>query len=721
MTSRRTSSKTKLAHSADKQAFGLLNENQPVSIEGGLVSSEAELRALFASMHDAVMVIDRDGLYRKIAPTNPSLLFKPMEELLGKNLREIFPAEQANAFIIAIRRVLDTQQPERIEYELQIGERMVWFATYISPMNSYNTLWVARDITERKLAEAAQRESEERYHSLFDRMMDGVYRSTHEGRFVDINPAMVKMFGYLSREEMMEVDIKHDLYFSPEERGSHVLDTGKEEIEAYRMRRKDGSEIWVEDHGAYVHDEQGGLKYHEGILRDITERKQKEDALIKLQKAVDSSKDAIFLTDIHGVFTYVNPAFIALYGFHADELIGKVTPRVIKSGLTDPQFYELFWRKLKSGQEVTGELINKRRDGTFITVEGSATPIFDDVHTVIGFLGVQRDVTERKKSEEALLIAEANYRSIYENATIGIYQSIPQGIFLSVNPVMAQIFGYDSPQDMTRSIVSITDQYYADPVDRQRFERLMIEQGEVREFVSQNFRKNGEQIWVQENARAVKDEQGNILYYEGFVTDITERKRSEDDLYRAKDSLETTHRELQELLAHTQLLARTDGLTGLYNFRYFFELASYEFTAAIRYQRPLSIIIFDTDKLKEVNDTLGHVTGDKMLVKVAQAASLQVRSVDALARYGGDEFVVLLPQTNAQQAFPVAERIRASVAALRIETEKGPLAVTLSIGIAELSIDPRDQNLESIVQRADKALYSAKAAGRNCTKIFHAE
>ena len=689
--------------------------------EGGVVTSEAELRALFASMHDAVMVIDRDGLYRKIAPTNPGLLFKPMEELLGKNLRDIFPAEQADAFIVAICKVLDTHQPERIEYELQIGERMVWFATYISPMNADNTLWVARDTTERKLAEAAQRESEERYRTLFDRMMDGVYRSTHEGRFVDINPAMVKMFGYSSREEMLNVDIKHDLYFAPEERGSHVLDTGQEEIEAYRMRRKDGSEIWVEDHGAYVHDEQGGLKYHEGILRDITERKQKEDALIKLQKAVDSSKDAIFLTDIHGVFTYVNPAFITLYGFSAGELVGKVTPRVIKSGLTDPQVYELFWKKLTSGQEVSGEIINKKMDGTLITVEGSATPILDDVHTIIGFLGVQRDVSERKKAEMALWVAEANYRSIYENATVGIYQSTPGGTFLSVNPVMAQIFGYDSAQDMVRSIISIADQYYIDPATRQRFERLMIEQGDVREFVSQNFRKNGELIWVQENARAVKDEQGNILYYEGFVTDITERKRSDDELYRAKDSLETTHHELQELLAHAQLLARTDGLTGLYNFRYFFELASYEFTAAIRYKRPLSIIIFDTDKLKQVNDTLGHVTGDKMLVKVAQAASSQVRSVDALARYGGDEFVVLLPQTNAQQAFPVAERIRASVADLQIETEKGPLTVTLSIGISELSFDPMDEDLESIVRRADKALYSAKSAGRNCTKVFQAE
>lgn len=110
-----------------------------------------------------------------------------------------------------------------------------------------------------------------------------------------------------------------------------------------------------------------------------------------------------------------------------------------------------------------------------------------------------------------------------------------------------------------------------------------------------------------------------------------------------------------------------------------------------------------------------------MLVKVAQAASLQVRSVDALARYGGDEFVVLLPQTNAQQAFPVAERIRASVADLQIETEKGPLTVTLSIGISELSFDPMDEDLESIVRRADKALYSAKSAGRNCTKVFQAE
>ncbi len=123
------------------------------------------------------------------------------------------------------------------------------------------------DITERKGNEEKLRQSEERYRSLFDQMLDGVYLSTHEGRFVDVNPAFVKMFGYASKQEVLSImDIRKELYFSAEERGSHILDTGQEEVEAYRMRRKDGSEIWVEDHGRYVHDEQGNIIYHEGIL-----------------------------------------------------------------------------------------------------------------------------------------------------------------------------------------------------------------------------------------------------------------------------------------------------------------------------------------------------------------------------------------------------------------------------------------------------------------------
>ncbi len=124
--------------------------------ENALAVSETELRALFTAMQDVVLVIDRDGVYREIAPTSPDLLYKPSQEMLGKNLWDIFPTEQAEAFNAAIQQVLKTGQTARIEYSLSIGDHLKWFATSISPMDADNTIWVARDITDRKHAEQMQ-------------------------------------------------------------------------------------------------------------------------------------------------------------------------------------------------------------------------------------------------------------------------------------------------------------------------------------------------------------------------------------------------------------------------------------------------------------------------------------------------------------------------------------------------------------------------------------
>jgi diguanylate cyclase (GGDEF)-like protein/PAS domain S-box-containing protein len=283
---------------------------------------------------------------------------------------------------------------------------------------------------------------------------------------------------------------------------------------------------------------------------------------------------------------------------------------------------------------------------------------------------------------------------------------------------MARLFGYDSPEEMLNSTTSIEEQYYVDPARRHEFQRMMIEQGEVREFSNLYRLRNGEHIWTQENACAVQDGNGNILHYEGFITDITQRKQAEEELRGAKDTLEIANYELQQSLEREQLLSCTDSLTDLYNRRHLFELAAREFHAAMRYQRPLTFLMFDMDDFKQINDTLGHAAGDKLLVLAAQTTVAQVRASDLVARYGGDEFMVILPYTSAGQALVVAERIRASVAAIQMETDDGTLGVTLSIGIAETQFEPRDENVERVIQRADQALYKAKQGGRNRVVIF---
>ncbi|MBK8618755.1 MAG: GGDEF domain-containing protein [Anaerolineales bacterium] len=174
---------------------------------------------------------------------------------------------------------------------------------------------------------------------------------------------------------------------------------------------------------------------------------------------------------------------------------------------------------------------------------------------------------------------------------------------------------------------------------------------------------------------------------------------------------------LQTALLREQELAHTDGLTGVHNRRYLYEVAEREFEIAVRYQQALAVIMFDIDYFKKVNDTFGHAAGDQILQRVTQVARAELRSADVIGRYGGEEFVVILPMTNAQQAYPLAERIRAGVAAMRVSTEKGEAAVTLSIGIVDMRQTEKINSIEELISRADKVMYNAKQAGRNQTKI----
>jgi diguanylate cyclase (GGDEF)-like protein len=161
--------------------------------------------------------------------------------------------------------------------------------------------------------------------------------------------------------------------------------------------------------------------------------------------------------------------------------------------------------------------------------------------------------------------------------------------------------------------------------------------------------------------------------------------------------------------------AVTDQLTNLYNRRAFADMAEKEVGRARRYLRPLAIIMFDIDHFKNVNDTHGHLMGDKVLRILTEKVTKTTRSTDFVCRYGGEEFIVLMPEAGREEALAMAERLREMVSGITIVAPEGTLSMTISLGIAALKSDG-DESLEGLINRADKAMYEAKAAGRNAVR-----
>jgi diguanylate cyclase (GGDEF)-like protein len=185
--------------------------------------------------------------------------------------------------------------------------------------------------------------------------------------------------------------------------------------------------------------------------------------------------------------------------------------------------------------------------------------------------------------------------------------------------------------------------------------------------------------------------------------------------------LEKEIAERKRIQVELERIATTDSLTGLYNRRYFFNLGETEYAKAQRYKRPIAVILLDADHFKDINDSFSHAAGDQALVHLAFQLQRHTRAADIVARYGGEEFIILLPETTAQDAYRLAERIRDTVQNSLLEYEGKQYHYTLSMGIADNLQSEPDDRFEHILSMADKALYQAKDRGRNCTMLYHVE
>ncbi len=179
--------------------------------------------------------------------------------------------------------------------------------------------------------------------------------------------------------------------------------------------------------------------------------------------------------------------------------------------------------------------------------------------------------------------------------------------------------------------------------------------------------------------------------------------------------LKKTQEELKNINSQLEKLVRTDSLTGVNNRREIFSLGEKELQRCCRYHRYFSVLVIDIDHFKHINDTFGHILGDKTLITVAGAIKNCLRQVDSFGRFGGEEFVAILPETNLEDAAATAQRICQVINELNIEIDRQKVRVTASIGVATFS--PQDNNLEALIERADRAMFAAKNQGRNRVSV----
>ena len=403
-----------------------------------------------------------------------------------------------------------------------------------------------RDITERKRAEEALRESEERFKAVVTNSPALVFLKDTEGRYLQVNRRFEDSFHVANRDLVGKTD--QDIF--PPEQAAAFRANDRKVLEAGRPMEFE--EVVLHDDGPHTSivvkfpllNAQGECYALCGIVTDITERKRAGEELRRseafITSVVENLPNMIFVKDAKDLkFVRFNKAGEDLLGQSREVLIGKSDYDLFPKEEAD-FFTENDRQVLASGclLDIPEEPIETKHQGLRI-LHTKKIPICDDTGEPQYLLGISEDITDWKRAEMAQKESEERYRRIFENAAEGIFQTTLDGKYVAVNPALARTYGYDSPDDMIAGITNIASQLYVDPGRRDEFIRLIQAQGEVTGFEALVYRKDGSFIWIAENVRALRDPAGVLVGYEGMVENITERKLAERRLLDTLDQVRT--------------------------------------------------------------------------------------------------------------------------------------------------------------------------------------
>ncbi|MDO8490875.1 MAG: PAS domain S-box protein, partial [Dehalococcoidia bacterium] len=523
--------------------------------QAALAETEKKYRNLAENARDILMLMDLDGRIIYASRSGEKSTGYTREELEQKNMRDLLtPASLKVAAERLQARKSGAAELPAYEVEVKAKDgRLAPFELATSPVVENGELKaiqiIARDITERKRQEEAARASETKYRTLVEKLQEGVYQADTDGNLLTLNHAGALIFGFDSPDELIGKFKTADFYRDPSDRAKVLEDFTKAGFWAgeFRARRRDGAEIWLRLNAIANKDAGGKVTGSEGVIADITDRKLAEEALREREQhyrlLADNVSDVIWTTDMDLRITYASPSIERVLGYSIEEAVFLTAEELLTPEALSLAISALSEELIRENEEGVDPLRTKlldlemrRRDGSSVWTEFRGSFLRGPDGRPIGVAGVSRDVTERKRDEEALRASEEKYRTLVENSTDFVFLLDEQGTVLSVNRAAARVLGRQPSEVEGTSLFDLFP-----PESAAQFlqgAKRVFQTGEGFQRES-DFGKVRKGMWITTRLNPVRDESGRTRAVLGVSKDITERKQAEERLRQSEEKFRT--------------------------------------------------------------------------------------------------------------------------------------------------------------------------------------
>lgn len=693
---------------------------QIISVHGGLELSSfagrpSLLQTVLASVDAHIYVKDSQGRYVFVnegSHVNSTNRFG--RDIIGMTDHQIMPAQWADPIAAFDRQVFEEGGPlcqeERIPFA-DGSERVFLSRKLRYPTNGKAEFLIgcSADITALKHATAKLAASEEQFRLLAENSGDVVFLLNTDGSVRWVSPSLTLALGWHPEAWVGQPGTRFLVHQgqNPEYQDNlrRLVEDRVPILARDQIYAKDGTVHWIETHctpfittNGRIDGFVGHFRLIDDLISAMTRLKQSEE---RHRRLADHILDVVWSLSLEGHFTYVSPSVERIRGFTPAEVMAMP----LEENFT-PESYGQFCqgleqarRDLRAGQSVNfvAELQEICKDGSTIWSEVRATGLKDGDGKIRELIGVSRNITEQHHLREQLRSSEERYRLLAANARDVIWTTEVDGHCSYVSPSVYALRGF-TPEEVVGQAWQEALTSDSLRVCQAYFEQLLADieaGGELRSFRGEvEFTcKDGATVWTEVIAVPLLDDRGRFVRLLGTCRDISERKQYEQELELANEQL--------------QSLASIDALTEVWNRRHLETLILQAISRSDRHGEPLTLILCDLDQFKTINDRYGHLIGDLVLIEFCRRIRSILRKGDCLGRWGGEEFILLLPHCSQQAGLALAEKLRVAIEAAPFELAG---RVTASFGVAQRW---RAESQLDWLQRVDEALYAAKTAGRN--------